>query len=639
MTVIARPWIRPLPPRLVNKIAAGEVVERPASVVKEIVENALDAGATAISIVIEKSGMRSIRVTDNGVGIPVEQLEVAFARHATSKISSLDDLDEIGSYGFRGEALPAIASVSHTMMISRPHDQAVATEIVYEGGVLTHTRATTSLPGTSVEVANLFFNTPARKKFLKSENVEYRTILRVVTAMALARPDVSFRFQHDDRLLFDSPSGTFRERVQSVMGSHAVAVNLSDEEGPLAVEGFLATADKAVRDRHQLFLILNGRWIQSQTLAHGIVIGFGELLPRGMQPVGALHLKVEKREVDVNIHPAKTEVRLAKEREIHDALYQIVKRAVRSSGSIPDFHPSGNQFDLRSQSSNVSSSRRPSFSQGDHSSHRENHASYPSSTGKNQNPRVNIADLLYGDSSSSLPDTTHHSNQTSENHPSQKSVEHMQIDLGTGEVIESPTNGERTATPFQSDDLRYLGKLRNLYLLFEHGYELLIVDQHTAHERVLFEEVLARMEREGVLAQQLLLPSQVELTHDQLAVFEEAQPILRQGGFIASPFGGKTILIEAVPAILRRFSPEVALLKILDDITTLRASGYDVRKASAQSIACRSAVMRGDRLSDDEARSLVSQLLKCQNPFSCPHGRPTFVRIRGQELDHQFGRG
>jgi DNA mismatch repair protein MutL len=601
-----RPWIRPLPERLINKIAAGEVVERPASVVKELVENALDAGADRIEISIDKSGTRLIRIVDNGWGIGEDQIEIAFSRHATSKISEFDDLDRIESYGFRGEALPSIASVSRMRMVSRTREADSGVEIVFEGGVLQSKKLIAAPPGTTVEVENLFYNTPARRKFLKAETTEARHITRIAMAMAMARYQVGFTYHLNERQVFALPNGLgLGERVAGLLAPGKKFIAVSGDTGPVRVLGYIAPPELAQSNRNSQFIFINGRYIQSPTLSHALASGYGELLPRGNYPIGAVLLQIDPAEIDVNVHPAKTEVRLSRERDVYDAVHRSVKEALNREGVIPTFQVPG-----QSSSHHIS----------------PNIPVYPS----RQNVIPGITSRAYGDPEqlgAIYRDTPAPA-------APQTSPQVVQVDTSTGEIIESET---RVAEGVSS--LRLIGRLDDLYLLFQSNSDLLVVDQHTAHERVLYEETLARMDAHNGVGQTLLLPVQVELGAEQMALFAESHESLRESGFAVEHFGGSTIRIEAVPAILARRSPETAIRAILDDLASLRKSGHDLKKAVAQSVACRSAVMAGDRLSDREAIAVVERLLACQNPYSCPHGRPTFVKMSRRDLDKQFGRG
>jgi DNA mismatch repair protein MutL len=610
-----RRWIRPLPERLINKIAAGEVIERPAAVVKELVENSLDADATRVDIIIEKSGTKLIKIVDNGCGIPADQMEIAFSRHATSKISDFSDLDRIGSYGFRGEALPSIASVSRTRMVSRPVEADVGTELLFEGGVLKSRQPKASPVGTLIEVENLFFNTPARRKFLKAETTEARHISRTATALAIGRYEVGFSFSLNGRSIFSLPAGgTLADRVTELLGGGKTLIPVSGEAGPIRVDGLIGPPEMAQSGRWSQFLFINGRYITSVSLAHALGAGYGEMLPKGNYPLGAILITLDPEEVDVNVHPAKTEVRLSRERDIHDAVYHLVKQALRSAAVVPVYSPGSASADHPIQTSFA-----------------PNSAFAP----RNQSTRIpGLGDSRSHDTAAAIDFFR------AASMPAATLPRVVTVDTATGEIVESsqPTTATEPQSP-SLDGIRLAGRFGDLYLLFQAGEDLYIIDQHTAHERVLYEEMLRRIDREGIISQHLLFPVQIELSPELMSVFDEAEPVLGRSGFVVTHFGGRTIRIEGVPSVLSKKSPEKMTMRVLEDVGGLRKAGFDAKKAIAQSVACRAAVMSGDRLSDQEAAALVSSLLKCENKFSCPHGRPTFIRISKGDLDRQFGRG
>ena len=592
MTDKTGPWIRPLPERVINKIAAGEVIERPAAVVKELVENSIDAGATRIEIIIDKSGTKLIKIVDNGCGISEEQVEIAFSRHATSKIRNFDDLNNLYTYGFRGEALPSVASISRLRMVTRAHDAKVGTEIIYEGGVLQSRQPTSATPGTVIEVENLFYNTPARRKFLKAETTEARHISRTAMALAISRCDIGFAYTINGRKVFAlSPGSTLHDRITGVLGTANKLVKVEGEMGPVKLSGYIGKPDATQNNRYGQFVFINGRYIYSPTLSHAFAAGYGELIARGTYPVGALLLTVDTAEVDVNVHPTKAEVRLSREREVHDAVYRLIKESLLQDGIIPTFR--------------TSTTAPTGFKSG------PNYTRSPDAGGEKITDPQMLAQLYQ-----SIP-------------PSGAS-EPVKVDTETGEVLEPGA-----ATPM---GFRLIGRFGNLYLLLQSGDDLYIVDQHTAHERVLFEDTLKKLDKNSVESQTLLFPAQAELNPQQMALFDEIEGSLNGSGFAVSHFGGKTINIEAVPAVLSKKSPEQSVLKILDDIASLKQAGYDMHKAMAQSIACRSAMMAGDHLSKEEAQHLIARLLECENSYSCPHGRPTFIRLTREDLDKQFGR-
>jgi DNA mismatch repair protein MutL len=603
---LTRRTIRPLPKVVINKIAAGEVVERPSAVVKELVENALDAGADTIAIAIKKGGAQLIRIVDNGCGIDKEQIEIAFSRHATSKISGFADLDSLHTYGFRGEALPSIASVSRMRMASRTWNTQAGTEILYEAGILVSKKPIAVPPGTTVEVENLFYNTPARLKFLKAETTEARLLARTVTALAIGKYDIGFSFTVNDKLIFSVPTNqTLGERIAGVLGEKKKYVSVTGDAGFIRVEGFIGLPESAANNRNGQYLFINGRFIQSPLLSHAFAAGYKELLHPGQYPIGALLLTVPADEVDVNVHPAKTEVRLSREREIHDSLYSIIKESLRATGASTGLQ--GMRFTSSSgaaRSTAVPTNTRLTFTQ----------TPTPSSSvipGVANPQPINESDMRTLFATTSAPAAEI-------------------VDTTTGEIIQ-PTHVE-------TDTAKYLGRYSDVYLLMEFNHELLIIDQHAAHERIRYEEVLKSFAHQAGAGQHLLFPVTVELSPEQLTVFESSSEFLTKAGFAIAPFGGRTINIETVPIWLSHRSPEKLLIAILDDIASLRKEGHDLVKSIAQSMACRSSVMAGDKLTEREAQALLSRLLHCEQPFACPHGRPTLIKLTRADLDRQFGR-
>ncbi|MEA1981690.1 MAG: DNA mismatch repair endonuclease MutL [candidate division Zixibacteria bacterium] len=609
-------WIRPLPKQVINKIAAGEVVDRPASVVKELVENSIDAGANKIDILIEKSGSKLIKIVDDGCGIDEEQIEVAFSRHATSKIANFNDLESLVTYGFRGEALPSIASVSRLRMVSRTYNASSGFEIIYEGGVLQSLQPISAQPGTTIEVENLFFNTPARRKFMKSEATESRHISRTATAMALGRYNVGFNYIINNRKMFSLPSKqTLEDRVKSIIAPHEKFVEVKSENPLVNIFGYLGFPESAQRNRNGFYLFINDRFIQSPTIFHAVSAGFGELLPKGRFPVGTLLLSVDPLEVDVNVHPTKIEVRLSHEREIHDIVYRAVKESLKKDDIIPLFKTA----------SPYSETNSTNHSQSYQSQANNYQVRIPGITSQPIQDKKFLSDLHQPPSDNVTKDFDNYKDT-------------IQVDKNTGEIIDSTQSKKTEIDSGPRDGFKILGRFSELYLLIQAGSNLFIIDQHTAHERVLYEETLELIEKSAINSQQLLFPEQFELSPEQLAVFEEAETQLNSFGFTVSGFGGRMVRIEAVPAILSKKSPQKIFLKVIDDIASLTKTGIDLKKAMAQTIACRAAVMAGDRLSDQEAEYLLQQLFKCDNMYSCPHGRPTFIKITRKDLDKQFGR-
>jgi DNA mismatch repair protein MutL len=604
-------WIRPLPERLVNKIAAGEVIERPASVLKELVENACDAGATQVDVIVEKSGVGKIEVHDNGSGIRASQLEIAFSRHATSKISDFADLESITSYGFRGEALPSIASVSRLRMITKSAEDDHASEIIIEGGVVRDLRPSHRADGTSVVIEDLFFNTPARKKFLKAETTEARQLSRAAISQALGALGVGFSLRLNGRKVFSfSKEDSLRSRATRSLGvSEDSLLEIDVAEAGFRLWGALGKPDVARAVRGGLTLYVNRRALRSSPLLSAFYLGYGELLPKGVFPIGAVHLDVDGSLVDVNVHPAKNEVRLSRDREAHTFIRHAVRDTLRQSGIIPE-------FGLRERNVFSAQFDKPSAAV----------SGFGAGSGDAQglSPATSSAtDAIFG-------------RETSATAGSEYDSQVLPSASVSAESVILP--GEDAPVELFEAGVVYLGQFANLYLLAQSGSDLYLVDQHAAHERILYEETMAQMERNAALSQRLLLPVNVELSTERFLVWEECAEDLAKIGFDATHFGGQTVMLNAIPAILAHRSPEKIFGAALDDIQRLQKSGYSPIKAVAQSIACRSAVMSGDRLDPEEGKVIIERLFKCDTGYSCPHGRPTFVKISRSELDKRFGR-
>lgn len=603
--------IRQLDRVLINKIAAGEVIERPASVVKELVENSFDAGATAVDVVAKKAGTTFISVTDNGSGIPAVQVKLAFSRHATSKIEKVDDLFAVTSFGFRGEALPSIASISHLTMTTRHFSEEAGSRLIIEGGREIETRAVSAPVGTTVEVSHLFFNTPARRKFLKSETTESRQIVRVTERMALGRPSVAVSLNLNEREVFRLHEGQpIADRMAVLFGVDRDAIVEYDVElGGVSYLVYLAHPDQARNDRTRICLFINGRSVTSSSIIHAVTAGYGEYLPGGRFPLAAIFISVDPDRLDVNVHPTKAEVRMSEEQGVHDNLYRIVQRALRDWRLIAGARRPEPQAQIPQAGAPFAGVPRPTpgfrsepglFTKRTGERPPENRGFIPSDA-------VNIYESTTCDNTRPVSETGDHDRQTPP-------------------VIEE-------------DDITYLGKTGRQYLLFLIRGELCVVDQHAAHERVLYEGALKQVEKGSAASQKLLFPETLDLSAEEYLTFESSQQVLVRLGFEIEAFGLKAVIINGMPLVFGGKNPSLIIHRLLDDIMVLDKAGGELIKSVAQSVACRAAVMAGDRLSSEEARTLVHDLLATSNPYCCPHGRPTFVKISLEELDGRFGRG
>ncbi len=563
--------IRVLPPAAAERIAAGEVVERPASVVKELIENSLDSGARRITVEIEGAGHRVIRVSDDGEGISARDLPLAFQRFATSKIRVAEDLHHIDTYGFRGEALPSIAAVARIEMVTRLRGGDAMRIALVGGGEPILGPASGSL-GSTVTVADLFFNTPARRKFLKSPAREAAVIAETVEALALAAPDVAFRLSNDGREILWYPPERFGDRARRVLGSavadHTLALEATIPGGTL--EGVLGTPQVAQpRRTHQWFLV-NRRPVRSPLLARALAQAYHTLIPPDRHPAGVLAVRLPPQDVDANIHPRKTEVRFADERKLFDDVVREVRRALH---------------------------------------------------------RVPLVHVVPGAG------------------PRTFAAQHA--DVRTGEV--DPAEGPAAFGGAHAGDagltvrwpsIRVIGQLARTYIVGESGGDLILIDQHAAHERVLFERLLARRTRDGARAQGLVTPAVLSLTPAEETLLDEAGPAIRAIGFEAEPFGAGMVRLTAVPAIAVGRAPDTLFRACLRDLGGdggLHA-GRSLEERLAIATACHTAVRAGDPLAPAMMADLLDALEHAEDPFSCFHGRPTMIRVRARDLERWFYR-
>lgn len=585
--------IRILPETVASQIAAGEVVERPSSVVKELVENALDAGATSISVALEAGGKRLIRVADNGVGIPTDEVALAFHRHATSKIATADDLTRIQTLGFRGEALASIAAVSQVTMVTRWEGEQAGTRTRIEGGHLVGQEAIGAPQGTIVTVEHLFYNVPARLKFLKSEITERRHAYALVTRYAMAYPCVRFTLEHGGQVAFRSGgNGSLRDVLTDVYGTESAdylltitdspAVDISrDDLPPIGVSGFVSAPSLHRAGRDQITLFVNGRWVQDARLVYAITQAYHTLLPTGRYPIAVVLATLPPEEVDVNVHPAKAEVRFRRA----DAVFDAVQRAVRRT--LVDQAPVAPLGETVFWGSPEWEARRERLA---------------------RTSRAH-ADQL----GMELPETT----------PGQR-------------PSQRPSGDAAPTLPM----LRVVGQVGATYIVAEGPDGLYLIDQHAAHERVLYEQFMAlRAEGEAPPSQTLLEPMVVELLPEEVALLEETLMQLLAVGFDIELFGRQAVLVRALPALVADVDPAEALRTALSAIDAGKGPTETPDEDLLVARVCKQAAIKaGQILSYEEMQSLVHQLEACTSPHTCPHGRPTMLHLTAEQLAKQFGR-
>ena len=617
--------IRVLPPEVASRIAAGEVVERPASAVKELVENSLDAGATEIRIDVREGGRRLIRVVDDGAGIPAAEAALAFERHATSKLTTADDLEHIATLGFRGEALASIASVAQVTLLSRHADEAVGTQIRVDGGHLVGQEAKGAPPGTAIVVENLFYNVPARLKFLRQPATESSHIAATVRNFALAFPERRFSLTSDGRLVFRSTgSGRLEDVLVKVYGlekaRQMVAIEHGESSSAARVAGFVSLPSLSRSNRNQIDLFLNRRHIQDRTLTFAVTEAYRNRLMVGRYPVAVVLIDLDPSLVDVNVHPAKAEVRFQDERAVFRAVQKAIVATLTEHAPAPEIRPDAVTWAVPAWAE-----RRQALL----------------AAGQGFQQQMDLSNAPAAPSWASLPQRDDNSAAGDELPAAAVPVERN----GNGQNVASSeiATAASGSVEQQAADilpmLRVVGQMGATFIIAEGPEGMYLVDQHAAHERILFEQMMAQQAAHSVPQQGLLEPLVFEagtVHGGLLAAFAEE---LTATGFAVEPFGSDTWLVRSVPAVYARVDPRRALEEVLEGIADGRDLVGDTREAALTAVICkRAAIKGGQTLSLEEMRGLVQQLEACESPGSCPHGRPTMLVLSTAQLEREFGR-
>ena len=601
-----------LPENLANKIAAGEVVQRPASAVKELMENSIDAGAKAITVIIKEVGKKLIHILDDGSGMSADDAAVAFERHATSKIATYEDLENIRTLGFRGEALASIAAVSHVELRTRQAASDVGTKVRIEGGIVLDISEDAPAPGTSIIVKNLFYNTPARRNFLKSNNTEFKHIFDVVQRVAISHPELAIKFVSDDEMILDLHAGDHEERLQEIFGEKFAQglISFADENEYANVNGFLCKPDFARKTRTEQFLFMNNRYIVNRSINHAVFQAYEHLLEKGSFPLFILFLKIDPTRVDVNVHPSKMEVKF----DDDSSIYRFVMSGVRKALSAHDLVPVAGMREENSQGQDFAMR----FKTGtDSTPHRV------ASWEQLLRP-IGATDEI----TQTLPSSDHQESLDFNDTTLKKVDQSFAAQSEPAHQI-TPTEQRRAA----------LWQIHNKYIFVPIENGVMIVDQHAAHERVLYERAVIRFDQVNTKSQQLLFPHTIELTAGDAALVHQLSPLLESLGFSLKMFGKTTVIVEGVPIDVKPGKEGTILQDVLDlfkeDEQKLK---LEPREQLAKSYSCKAAVKAGDPLNDSEMRSLLDQLFATQIPYSCPHGRPVIVKLSLSELDRRFGR-
>ncbi len=610
--------IRLLSETVASQVAAGEVVERPASVVKELIENSIDAAARKIDTVIRRGGISLVRVIDDGCGMDRDDALLSLERHATSKIRSAADLQAVATLGFRGEALPSIASVSRFRLTTRERDAVAGTEIVVNGGKIDIVRDGGEAPGTQVEVRSLFYNLPARRKFLRSENTESRNIEHQIHLQAIGHPQIGFSLLRDDRMLFQLPAAaTLGDRIRDLYGMELLARLVEINDTPsrnIRIGGFIGQAGLSRQTRAQQLIFVNGRAIENVLLTAAIREGYHTALMKGQYPVTFLFLELDPAAVDVNVHPAKREVRFRDPTAVREAIVDSIQQTLE-----------------RGRMAWQEKFRGPLIAP----------AAAPEKTGPDLKLRPEVA----------APEELHRelphlgprvAGVVDSGRPSAPQAAGRALRLPS-EQIDSASDAlalQRSQRLAAQQQFQIIGVLSKLYVLMENADGLVLVDQHAAHERILFEELRRRMEEQGVSTQKLLLPQTFDVPPRDADWIERNISILQKMGIGIESFGPGTFKIDSLPGFLNVSDPAQFMRKVIDDLKSAGNSTSPMRLGEEMiaTTVCRHAVKANDPLRYPEIEKLIRDLLDCDLPYCCPHGRPTMIQISLVELEKKFGR-
>lgn len=598
------PEIRILPSNLINQIAAGEVIERPASIVKELIENAIDATASQINIVVKKGGIEFIQVSDNGVGMTGKELDLSFQRHATSKISTIQDLTRVSSLGFRGEALPSIASVARVTAVSAVSDTE-GNEIKLEGGEIRSNRPSPAVKGTQISVSNLFFNVPARRKFLKKSETEYRAVVTVVRQFMLANPEIGFSLIADDREVFQVKPADLENRLQDIYGRKFVEsiLPVSFSRGEFSISGYVGSLSLVKKRIGEQYLYMNGRAIKDRLLNSAVFSAYRSLISRGEYPFFVLNMNIPLDLVDVNVHPAKLEVRFQDEWRVYYVVKSAVTEALKDVMSmLPDF--TYNPY----QASGADSSGQNSFDF--RRMQQPEPQKFPTEPAPHRRPhdQVHNGDL------------------------------HQMTDIRiqrANDRISAMMSDQTGSDPFVVDKI---WQIHDRYLVTEVKSGLIIIDQHVAHERILFEAAKKAMDEKGFPSQTVLFPQTVKLQPEEFSRFLEIVPYLEKIGFRLREFGENSIIIDGVPPDVYMGTEDQIIRDILEKYMEQNELGAAFLDYIAATYACKAAIKAGDRLEPEEMRNLLDKLFATEHPYYCPHGRPIVVNLTTEELDRRFER-
>lgn len=590
--------VRVLPENLANKIAAGEVVERPASIIKELVENSIDAGAKSIFIDLTHGGKRSIHVTDDGTGMNRDDALLAFERHATSKIRGDDDLFRICSLGFRGEALPSIASVAKVCMTTSTGEAGNGMKLWLEGGVMREVKEAAHPRGTSLFVNQLFFNTPARRKFMRTDQTELGHISNIATRQALARPEISFKINHNGRNLIDTPGHSeLLPRIMDLFGRDIIdnLVPLANKKNGMEIEGYISIPHYNRAGKDSMYLYINKRHVKDKSVSHAVMEAYRTLLPKDRSPMVILFLKLDPASVDVNVHPAKTEVRFSNQTEVHRFIVESIREGLKSGNERSSFKDDQTPLTAPQVDHEVREAVDPIL------------PDRGSSPGQADKPFPFLSNLK--DSEIKKGVLPERSGARGRQRPPVAA-------FSTPTFIDASTIGYSGFRP--------LGQINRSYIVLEGKPGMILIDQHAAHERILYERFLREREKRSMETQQLLFPVSLELTKGEILLLDSIFKDMDSLGFELEPFGGNSVLVRSVPVLLSGKDYKTFLRDMFDKVALSgkRASFEEMAGDIIAVMACHASVRVGEELKPQEVSSLIEELKSTDRPYTCPHGRP-----------------
>ncbi|MDQ3636107.1 MAG: DNA mismatch repair endonuclease MutL [Acidobacteriota bacterium] len=674
--------IKILTDNLANQIAAGEVVERPASVIKELVENSIDAGAKRIKIEIELGGRRLMRVADDGEGMVRDDAILAFERHATSKISELKDLGNIETLGFRGEALASIASVAKVELVTKIFDGEAATKVQIEGGKLIDVKEAARPTGTTITVRDLFFNTPARRKFMRSQATENYHITNTVTHYALSNPEIAFTLTNNGRdSIRVSPAKDLRERAYQLFGSQMIESLLPVQGGRefiAQISGYISAPRERRTTRDSQYFFINGRYVKDKIIAGGLLEGYRSVLPHGVYPVAFLFLEIPHEELDVNVHPAKTEVRFRRSQAVKDVIAEAIRQALQNAGIVSgsEFRVENSEFEkqdselTKNQVETSGTLENPQEAQSHNLETQPTETTIPqqskmefqipttsqdfeslainrseigreNATNRWRDGEINEDNFDQPQNENQIPTAEDRKPKTED----QTEIENRKSKIENYPELPPVDSAESIPQSIEVENvsaakIQPIGQLHNSFIIAADDEGLLLIDQHVAHERILFDKFRRRETDRKIESQNLLLPETIDLTPAQASAFEEVEAELENYGFGLMKLSGRTIAIKSVPTDLPPSEVRNLFAEILDTIEKDKRGGAKatLRDDIAASLACKAAVKINMKLTPEKMRWMIDQLLTTSSPTTCPHGRPIILRLTMKDIERKFHR-